>query len=84
MNKTRFATESWTHEKARLRPVSGHKHALWSPATLAPKRLILSHLRPVGGGKNAAAYTPAARRCIRRSAGSLKTVYVGEQRHEGN
>ena len=60
-------------------PQAGHKRAFWFPATLAPFSLILSHLRPVGGGNFAAAYTPAAR----RRAGSLKSVYVGERRHGG-
>ena len=40
------------------------------------RRLILSHLRPVGEG-NSAAYTPAAR----RRAGRLRSVYVGEREH---
>ena len=65
------------HDKARLRPVAGHKRALWTPATLAPFSLILSHLRP-GGGNLTAAYTPAAR----RRAGSLRSVYVGEGWHK--
>ena len=39
--------------KARPRPVAGHRRALQSPATRAPKSLVLSHLRPLnGGGKN--------------------------------
>ena len=44
--------------KARPRPIAGHRRALQSPATLAPKSLVLSHLRPVGGGKNS--LVPAA------------------------
>ena len=66
------------HDEARLRPVAGHKRALWTPATHAPFSSILSHLQAVGGGDSAAAYTPAAR----RRAGSLRSVYVGERWHK--
>ena len=48
MIKSRFPSGKNAHEKARLRPVAGHKRALWSPATLAPNSSILSHLRPGG------------------------------------
>ena len=66
------------HEKARLRPVAGHKRALWTPATLAPFPSILSRLQAVEGGNSAVAYTPAAR----RRAGRLRSVYVGERWHK--
>ena len=69
--------EHKTHDKARLRPVAGHKRALRTAATFAPFPV---DLKPNGGGKNAAAYTPAAR----RGAGSLRSVYVGERWHEGD
>lgn len=52
MNLSRFRSECSMRRKARPRPVAGHRRALQSPATLAPKSLVLSHLRPVGGGKN--------------------------------
>ena len=47
---SRFPSENNTHEKARLRPVAGHKRALWTPATLAPFSSVLSPLPPVAWG----------------------------------
>ena len=78
MIKSCFLRGKQCTHKARLRPLSGHRRALWSPATLAPESLYLSHLRPVGGGKNAAVYSPDAR----RRAGSLRSVYVGKRWHD--
>ena len=49
-------------DTARPRPVAGHRRAFWSSATLALNSLILSHLRPVGGGNSATARSPAANR----------------------
>ena len=63
---------------SRLRLQAGRKRTLRPPAPIAPLPSSSSHLRPgVGGGNTAAAHKPAAR----RRAGSLRSVYVGEQWH---
>ena len=55
---SRFRSGSSMRRKARPRPVAGHRRALQSPATLAPKSLVLSHLRPLGGGVKIASSLP--------------------------
>ena len=67
-----------THKKARLRPASGTQTCLLASGD---PRAVIVEIKPFTacrGGNFAAAYKPAAR----RRAGSLRSVYVGERRHE--
>ena len=85
MHLSRFAMKNRTRKKARLRPVSGHKRALWTLAILAPISSVLSPLPPVMGGAVLATAQSTHRKpaANRQAAQRISAVCYGERRHDG-